>query len=72
MAYIEIPDGVLTSEETKELERAIKRAAEEKRTTGRMTLDRFIQIIKNVCSWIWNKIKTFVEDLWTTLGDIFS
>lgn len=72
MAQIYIPDDVLTPGEIDDLQGAIGDAVNEKRRTGKMTLDRFIQIIKNVCSWIWDKIKGIIQNIWRTLGDVFS
>jgi hypothetical protein len=72
MAQINIPDDVLSDEDVRTLQNAVNDAVIEKRKTGKMTLDRFIQIIKSVCSWIWDKIKGFIQNIWRTLGDVFN
>lgn len=71
MASINIPDDLLTPEELGQLEEAVRIAVGEKRNTGRMYLDRFINIIKSVCSWFWNKICGFVSQIWDGLTSIF-
>lgn len=71
MATINIPDGLLRPDEIKDFEDAIKVAAGEKGRTGRMTLERFIGIIKDVCSWVWNKIRGIIDDIWEGIKSIF-
>lgn len=72
MAYIEIPDDLLSPKELKDFDGAIRRAAEEKIKTGSMNLSRFMSIIKDACSYIWDKISGFISDIWGGLVDFFS
>lgn len=72
MAYIEIPDDLLSPKELKDLDEAIGRAVGEKIKTGSMNLSRFMSIIKNACSYIWDKISGFISDIWGGLVDFFS
>lgn len=71
MALIRIDDGLLNDSEIKNLERAIGDAAREKKKTGIMNLDRFIKIVKSVCSWFWDKISGFISSIWDGLTSIF-
>lgn len=72
MAYIEIPDGLLSPKELKEFDGAVRTAVGEKIKTGSMNLSRFISIIKGACSYIWDKISGFISDIWGGLVDFFS
>lgn len=72
MAYINVPDDLLKPSELKELEDGIKKAAEEKRRTGWMTMDKFMGILKSACRWIWDKISGFITDIWYGICDLFS
>ena len=72
MATINIPDGLLTGDELRQFQEGIDAAGREKRRTGAMTLARFTDIIKNVCYWIWDKIKGFLTRIWKDLQDFFS
>lgn len=72
MAYIEIPDGLLSDSEMSTLQEGIRDAVGEKQRTGRMTLSRFIDIIKSVCSYIWDKIKNIISGIWDSIKDFFS
>ena len=72
MAYINIPDDLLSGPEVKELEDGIKEAARVKTQTGNMTLSRFMNIIKSACRWIWDKISGFIESIWEGLKSIFA
>lgn len=71
MASINIPDGLLSDEELRQLQGGVNEAVREKRRTGSMNMQRFINIIKSVCSWIWDKISGFISDLWDGLCDLF-
>lgn len=71
MANIDIPDGLLEPHELKQLQDAVYGAVGEKKRTGRMTLERFINIIKSVCSWFWDKIYDFVTRIWDGLTSLF-
>lgn len=72
MAYINIPDDLLKPGEIKDLEDGIRKAANEKGKTGFMNLSRFMNIIKDACSYIWNKISGFISDIWDGIVDLFS
>lgn len=72
MAQIDIPDDLLSPSELKELEKGIRNAAEEKTKTGFMNLSRFMSIIKDACSYIWDKISGFLSSIWDGLVDFFS
>ncbi len=72
MAKIDIPDGLLDSSELIRLQDAVNSAVTEKRHTGVMTMSRFMNIIKNACYWIWDKISGFFSDLWDGICDLFS
>lgn len=72
MACVYIPDGVLTSEELKEFSGAVNKAVKEKERTGFMNLSRFMSIIKDACSYIWDKISGFISDIWGDIVDFFS
>ena len=72
MAKIEIPDDVLKPEDVKDLQDAVNKAVEEKRRTGVMTMSRFMNIIKEACYWIWDKIKGFFSSFWEGICDLFS
>lgn len=72
MAYVEFPDGLLSPSELKQFEEGLKIAAGEKTRTGFMNLSRFMSIIKDACSYIWDKISGFISDIWSGLVDFFS
>ena len=72
MAYIDIPDGLLNPEELKDFRKGINEAVKEKTITGSMNLSRFMSIIKNKCSKIWQKISGFLSSIWDGLVDFFS
>lgn len=72
MAKIDIPDGLLDPSELNELQGAVNKAVTEKRRTGVMTMSRFMNIIKDACYWIWDKISGFFSDLWNGICDLFS
>lgn len=72
MAYINIPNDLLSPSELKDLEKGIRDAAVEKGETGFMNLSRFMSIIKNACSYIWDKISGFLSSIWDGLVDFFS
>lgn len=71
MASINIPDGLLKPDELRELQNGVDEAVRQKEITGSMNMQRFINIIKSVCSWIWDKISGFISDLWGGLCDLF-
>lgn len=72
MAKIDIPDGLLDDSEVRQLQGAVNKAVDEKRRTGYMTMSRFMDIIKDACRWIWDKISGFFSDLWDGICDFFS
>lgn len=72
MATLHIPDDVLSTSEIKQFEIAIGKAVDEKKKTGFMNLSRFMSIIKDACSYIWDKISGFISDIWGGLVDFFS
>lgn len=72
MATINIPDGLLTDSELRELQKGVNDAVDEKKRTGWMTMSRFMDILKSACRWIWDKISGFFADIWSGLCDIFS
>lgn len=72
MAYVEFPEGLLSSSELKDFEEGLRIAAKEKDRTGFMNLSRFMSIIKGACSYIWDKISGFISDIWNGLVDFFS
>lgn len=72
MAKIDIPDGLLEPSELNQLQSAVNSAVREKQRTGFMTMSRFMDIIKNACQWIWDKISGFFSDLWDGICDLFS
>lgn len=72
MAKIDIPDGLLNQSELNQLQGAVNKAVTEKSRTGVMTMTRFMNIIKDACYWIWNKISGFFSDLWDGICDLFS
>ena len=72
MATINIPDGLLNDDELRQFQKGVDEAVKEKRNTGAMTLSRFMDIIKDVCYWIWEKIKGFLKKIWEGLTDLFS
>lgn len=72
MAYIDIPDGLLSPSELNDLSIQIGKAADEKKKTGFMNLSRFMSIIKDGCSYIWDKISGFLSSIWDGLVDFFS
>lgn len=72
MAYIDVPDDLLSPSELNDLSQAIKKAGIEKKKTGFMNLSRFMSIIKDACSYIWDKISGFLSSIWDGLVDFFS
>lgn len=72
MAYINIPDDLLSPSELEDFKKGLGDAVKEKNKTGFMNLSRFMSIIKNACSYIWDKISGFLSSIWDGLVDFFS